>query len=240
VALLFRIFLALLALTPPVAAQQGPAWPIRPVKLIVPLGPGSGTELIARIFADRLSARWGKPVVVENRPGGDGIIAIKAFLSAADDHVLLFTATSVFTGHPYLHDELTYDPRELIPAVRVADTPIVVAVPRALNVSTMRELVEMARAQPNALNAASITGLQDLIFSGFLKTEDLQIAKVPYRDTVLALNDLAQNRIQVLLTSITIVQAQVEAGKVTIIALTNGKRQPVLPSAPTVSESGFP
>jgi tripartite-type tricarboxylate transporter receptor subunit TctC len=228
-----------LCASPPLARDSS-EWPTRAVKLIIPLGPGSGTDTIARLFADRLSTRWGKPVVIENRPGGDGIVAITAFLSSDDNHVLLFTATSVFTGHPYLHDKLPYDPRELIPAARVADTPVVVAVPRALNVSTMQELVEMARARPNGLNAASITGLQDLTFNGFLKAENLQIAKVPYRDTVQAANDLAENRIQILLTSITIVRAQVQAGRIRIIALTNRKPQPVAPGVPTVSEAGFP
>jgi tripartite-type tricarboxylate transporter receptor subunit TctC len=224
----------------PLAAQEPSIWPARSVKLLIPLGPGSGTDTIARLFADRLSKRWGKPVIVENRPGGDGIVAIKTFLSADDDHLLLFTATSVFTGHPYLYDKLPYDPRQLIPAARVADTPVVVAVPAALDLSSMKELVEMARKHPNSLNAASITGLLDLSFNGFLKAENLQIAKVPYRDTVQAANDLAENRIQILLTSITIVRAQVEAGKIRIIALTNGRPQPVAPGVPTVSEAGFP
>jgi tripartite-type tricarboxylate transporter receptor subunit TctC len=210
------------------------------VKVIVPLGPGSGTDVIGRLFAERLSLYWKKPVVVENRPGGDGMIGIRSFLTADDDHVLLFTATSVFTGHPYLHEKLSYNPDDLVPAAQVNYTPVVVAVPTALNTSSMRELVDRARAQPNALSAASITGLQDLIFNGFLKAENLQIAKVPYRDTVLALNDLAQNRIQVLLTSVTIVQSQVQAGKVAIIATTSRQRQPVLPQTPTVSEAGFP
>ena len=218
-------------------AQQ---WPTRPVKVIVPLGPGSGTDVIGRLFAERLLALWNKPVVVENWPGGDGMIGIRAFLTAADDHVLLFTATSVFTGHPYLHEKLSYNPNDLVPAAQVNYTPVVVAVPTAINVSSVKELIDQASAQPNALNAASITGLQDLIFNGFSKAENLHIAKVPYRDTVLALNDLAQNRIQVLLTSVTIVQSQVQAGKVAIIATTSRQRQPVLPETPTVSEAGVP
>ena len=80
------------------------------MKPILPLGPGSGTDTVARLFADRLSKRWGQPVVVENRPGGDAMIAIQAFLAANDDQTLLFTATSAYTGHPYLHDKLPYDP----------------------------------------------------------------------------------------------------------------------------------
>ena len=222
----------------PAAAQS--IWPTHSVKLILPLGAGSGTDTIARMFADRLATRWGKPVVVENRPGGDGIVAINSFLSAKDDHTLLFTATSAFTGHPYLHEKLPYDPRALIPAARVADTLVVVAVPEALKVSSLKELVELARAKPNSLNAASITGLLDLVFNGFLKAENLQIAKVPYRDPVQALNDLAENRIQILMTSITIVRAQVQAGKVKMLALTNSKPQPIAPDIPTVVQAGYP
>ena len=220
--LTLAVLLGLVNLAQPSAAQ-GQAWPTRPVKLILPLGPGSGTDTIARLFADRLATRWGKPVVVENKPGGDGIIAITTFLQANDDHTLLFTATSAFTGHPYLHDKLPYDPQALIPAARVCDTLVVLAVPESLNVKTVKELVDMARAQPGKLNAASITGLLDLVFNGFLKSAKLDIAKVPYRDPVQALNDLAEGRIQMLMTSITIVRAQVQAGRVRMLALTNAK-----------------
>ena len=82
---------------PPLAAQ---VWPQRTVKFLVPLGPGSGVDIGARLLGDRLSTRWDQPVVVENRPGGDGIVAISAFVGAHDDHVLLATPTSSFTAHP--------------------------------------------------------------------------------------------------------------------------------------------
>ncbi len=237
--LTLAVLLGLVNLAQPSAAQ-GQAWPTRPVKLILPLGPGSGTDTIARLFADRLATRWGKPVVVENKPGGDGIIAITTFLQANDDHTLLFTATSAFTGHPYLHDKLPYDPQALIPAARVCDTLVVLAVPESLNVKTVKELVDMARAQPGKLNAASITGLLDLVFNGFLKSAKLDIAKVPYRDPVQGLNDLAEGRIQMLMTSITIVRAQVQAGRVRMLALTNAKSSQIAPNIPSVVEAGFP
>jgi tripartite-type tricarboxylate transporter receptor subunit TctC len=177
---------------------------------------------------------------VENRPGGDGIVAITSFIAANDDHTLLFTATSAFTGHPYLHDKMPYDPSAMVPAARVADTLVVVAVPESLGVTTVKQLVDMARAKPGKLNAASITGLLDLVFNGFLKSENLDIAKVPYRDPVQALNDLAEGRIQVLVTSITIVRAQVQAGRVRMIALTNSKPSKIAPNIPSVVEAGFP
>src|SRR5438105_1594112 len=87
------------------SGQMSQTWPQRPVKFIVPFGPGAGADIGARLVADRLTARWGKPVVVENRPGADGIVAIQAFVTANDDHVLLFAATSSFTVHPYQYDK---------------------------------------------------------------------------------------------------------------------------------------
>src|SRR4051812_38463233 len=92
-------------------ASSAQSWPTRPVKLVLPLGPGSGVDIGARLIADKLSQKWGQAVVVENRPGGDGIVAITAFTGAKDDHVLLVAPTSSFTAHPYLHDKLPYDPR---------------------------------------------------------------------------------------------------------------------------------
>ena len=93
----------------PLAAQS---WPTRPVKFILTLGPGSGADIGARLLADRLTRKWDQPIVIENRPGGDGIVAINAFVSAQDDHVLLFAPSSSFIGHPYQHNDLPYKIRE--------------------------------------------------------------------------------------------------------------------------------
>src|SRR5215510_15908234 len=132
--------LVTIAFTSPLFAQS-PSWPQRPVKFIVSLGPGSGADIGARLFADRLPARWGQPVVVENRPGGDAVVAINAFIGARDDHTLLYTPTSSFTAHPYQHDKLPYDVRELGPVARISNTVVGLAVPASLNVATVAELI---------------------------------------------------------------------------------------------------
>src|SRR3984893_628128 len=131
----------LVAATPSVAAD----WPTRTVKFIVTLGPGSGTDIGARLLADRLTQRWGQPVIVENRPGGDGLIAINAFVSAHDDHVLLFAPSSSFTAHPFLHDNLPYTPGDLVPITRVSNTLIAISVPATLQVDSLKALTELAR-----------------------------------------------------------------------------------------------
>ena len=99
----FSILAAALFLASPLPSQPSAAadaWPTRPVRFIITLGPGSGVDIGARLFADKLSAKWGQPVVVENRPGGDGMVAITSFLQAHDDHVLLVSPVSSFTAHP--------------------------------------------------------------------------------------------------------------------------------------------
>ena len=94
------------------------SWPQRPVRFIVSLGPGSGADIAARLIADKLTAKWRQPVVVENRPGGDAVIAINALIGAKDDHVLLYTPTSSFTAHPFLMAKMPYDPNDLEPIAR--------------------------------------------------------------------------------------------------------------------------
>src|SRR5262245_5985871 len=114
-------------LAAPLAVRAG-AWPQRPVKFIVPFGPGAGADIGARVFAERLQALWGQPVVVENRPGGDSIVAITAFLSANDDHTFLFAPAGNFTVHPFMYSKLSYNPNEVVPIARVSNTILAVGV----------------------------------------------------------------------------------------------------------------
>ena len=229
--------LPLLLASPSAAAD---AWPNRPVRLIVTLGPGSGVDIGARLFADKLSERWGQPVVVENRPGGDGMVAITGFLSAHDDHTLLVSPVSSFTAHPYFHDKLPYDPRDLIPIARISKTVVAVSVPTSLKVNSLKELEALARAKPDQLNWTTATGFTDFVFAGYLHTVGLKMAKVPYKNPAGAVTDLASGTIQVYMPAYAIVRPQVEAGTVKVLAVTNRERAPALPNVPTAVEAGYP
>jgi len=224
------------------AASPSPAetWPQRNVRFIVPLGPGSGSDIAARLLADRLAARWGKAVVVENRPGGDGIVGISAFVGAHDDHTLLFTPSSTFTAHPYLHDKLPYDDADLAPIARVSNTMVALLAPAAMKVGSLAELFAQARERPGRLNWATATGISDFLLASFLNNAKLDMAKVPYRDTVQASTDLAEGRIQLYWGALAIVRPQVQAGKARLIAFSNTKRAPDEPDVPTVREAGYP
>ena len=133
--------IALLAISTAALAQS---WPQKPVRFIVSLGPGSGADIGARLYADRLTKLWGHPVVVENRPGGDGVIAINAVIQTKDDHTLLWGPTANFVGHPYSLDQLPYDPKELVPVARVSGTVVTLGVPASLNVGSLKELLAQA------------------------------------------------------------------------------------------------
>lgn len=236
---LVAVALALLAM-PAGRASAADTWPSRPVRFIVTLGAGSGVDIGARLFADRLSAMWHQPVVVENRPGGDGMVAITSFLAAHDDHVLLVTPVSSFTSHPYFHDTLPYDPKDLIPVARLSNTVIAVSVPTSLNINSLNDLVALARAKPGQLNWTTATGSTDFVFAGFLHAVGLTMAKVPYKNPVSAVTDLAEGRIQAYMPAYAIVRPQVMAGKVKVLAVTNHQRAPVLPDVPTAVEAGYP
>jgi tripartite-type tricarboxylate transporter receptor subunit TctC len=238
---LFALAVALMAVAAvTVMASAETTWPTRPVRFILTLGAGSGSDIGARLLADRLAQRWGQPVIVENRPGGDAIVAINAFVTAHDDHVLLFSPTSSFTAHVYLHDNLPYQPSDLVPITRVSNTIITISVPASLNVGSLQELAAMARPEPGKLNWAGVTGALDFVFAGWLKQEGLNINKVPYRNPVDAANDLAEGRVQVYEAALAIVRPQLESGKIKLLAVTNTVHAPTLPKLPTVAEAGYP
>jgi tripartite-type tricarboxylate transporter receptor subunit TctC len=229
--------LALPATPTPAQAQ---AWPQRPVRFIVTLGAGSGVDIGARLLADRLPARWGKPVVVENRPGADGLIAIQAFVNAADDHTLLFTPTGSFTVHPLQYAKLPYVPEDLVPIARVSNTILAVGVPASLKIGTLAEFAKYARAESGKLNAAVVSGITEFTFDYFVKTAGLSIAKVPYRDIVQAATDLSEGRLQVMMSSYAILQPHVQGGRIKVLAVNGHQRASILPDIPTANESGFP
>ena len=237
VAALTLLLTLLLGATVPSTAQS---WPTRPVKFILTLGPGSGADISARMLADRLAEKWGQPIVIENKPGGDGIVAINAFVSAHDDHVLLLSPSSAFIAHPYMYDKLSYDPRDLSPVARISSTVISISVPPSLGVNSLKELFATVRAQPGTLNWASTTGATDLIVQSFVKKSGLDIVRVPYRNPVEALTDTVNGRVHLYWAAHAIVQAQAQAGNVKVIAIANSEPTSLLPGVPTAAQAGYP
>lgn len=223
------------------AAFAGEAWPRRPVRVVVPIGAASATDITARILADRLAERWKQPVVVENRPGADGQIGVAAFVGMHDDHALLFSPALPISVIPVVRDKVPYDPaRDLVPIASAADTFGMLAVPASSNIGSLADLVKQARAQPGKLNCHATAGVFPYLLAGFFKSQNIEAAMLSYREQNLAVQDLAEGRMDFMLSIIAAVLPVVQAGKARFLAVTNRVRSPTLPDIPTVIEAGYP
>src|ERR1041385_606598 len=181
-----------LALTGNDSGIAAEAWPQRAVNLIVPIGSGSGPDVAARIYAERLAVRWKQPVVVENRAGAEGLIGVSPVAALHDDHTLLFSPAAPITVYPFTQEKITYDPnRDLVAISSAADSFGVIATTASVNVRSVSELVRVAGAQPGKLNWGSGGGAFPLLFAGFLKGAGLDVARISYRQQNSAIQDLA-------------------------------------------------
>lgn len=217
------------------------AWPARPVRIIVPTPAGGATDLAARLFAEKLSARWGQSIVVENRLGADGIVAVTSFVNAHDDHTLLFSFAAPISINPLIHDKLPYDPvRDLVPIAAAIDNFFAIAVTTSADVRSMPSFIEAARAHPEKFHWAATAGLPQFIFLALQKKAGFTLTQVPYRDFAPALQDFAENRIQVVVTAPVILMSTIESGKARLLMVTNRQRSPIAPDVPTAVEAGFP
>ena len=222
-------------------AAAAEAWPQRAVNLIVPIGSGSGPDIAARIYAERLAARWKQPVVVENRTGAEGLIGVAAFAAMHDDHTLLFSPAAPITVYPFTQEKISYDPdRDLVPIASAANTFGAIAATVSMNVETVAELVRFARAHPNSLNWASGGGAFPLLFAGFARRAGLDLARLSYRQQNLAISDLAEGRIQLFASTLTVLMPLAQAGKIRLLTVTNKTRAPIAPDIPTAIEAGYP
>jgi tripartite-type tricarboxylate transporter receptor subunit TctC len=230
------LFTALIA---PISAHAD--WPERQVKLIVTFPAGSANDAAARIFADALGKKWGKPVVVEDRPGGEGTIGVGSFIASQDDHALLYTVGGSITVAPLLVEKLAYDAnRDLLPISATTAIVLTLAVSNQLSVGSIPELIEVLRANPGKYAWTSGPTLPRFVFSAFLKRHDLKMSFVSYRDASQPQADLGEGRIQALVTSLTASSSPVQAGKARFLAVVNPGRAATLPEVKTARELGYP
>jgi tripartite-type tricarboxylate transporter receptor subunit TctC len=232
-----------LAAAPRAIAQtqpQPPAWPDRPVRLITPGAPGTSPDVAARLYAERLSARWGVPVPVENRPGADGTLAAEALAQQRDGHALLFSFIAAFTVAPLLYERLPFDPAEIAPVSTGTVDWLALVAPPTPPLADLAGLVEAVRRQPGRLNWASGAGDQYMAMLGFLRQRGLDMQFVSYRGPAAALPDLTEGRLQLLMLPLAAALPQARAGRLRLLAVTNPVRAAAAPEVPTAVEAGFP
>jgi tripartite-type tricarboxylate transporter receptor subunit TctC len=234
------VLLASALLTRTAKAQA--RWPDRPVRLITPSQPGGSPDVVARVFGEGLSKLWSQSVIVENRPGADGVIAVQALREAAlqDGPIpLLVASTSVLTVTPALREALPFDPiADILPVSTAAADFLAVAVPAASAISSLDDLQAAIKARENEVNWFAVPGGPFMVVTDWLRTRALQPTFVPYRGAPDAIRDLAAGRIQVAMTPLAPLTPLIQSGQVRVLAVTNPERSPVLPLVPTAIESG--
>lgn len=236
--------LAALAVALPALAQTGDAaasYPNRPVRLVVPFGAGSGPDLRARQLGEKLAEHWGQPVVVENRPGAGGQLAMEQVAKAAPDgYTLVMAGQSAVAIAPHLA-KLRYDPlKDFTPVTRTSAGTIILVVNGALPVRTVAELVDHAQRNPGMLNAASwgSATITHLALEQFMRAAGLKITHVPYKAAGQAVAELVAGQVQLAFEFYPAVGPQVKSGRLRAIAVSGRERIPALPEVPTFTEAG--
>ena len=236
------LVLALLAL--PLFASAQAQWPARPVKFIIPSGPGGTIDPLSRFIADAYSKAFGQNFVVDNRPGAQGNTGIAAIAKAEPDgYTLGLAASSMISINPHLYATMPYDPRkELQGIVLVGDVPNILVVHPDLPVKTLSEFAAYAKANPGKLNFGSTGNGSSMHLAGelFKAQTGTFMLHIPYKVPADATNDLMAGRTQLMFQLMTGIQAQVKAGRVRAIAVLSEKRWPGLPEVPTTAEQGMP
>jgi tripartite-type tricarboxylate transporter receptor subunit TctC len=233
--------LPLLALAPSAWAQ---AWPIKPIRLVVPFPAGGATDLLARAIAQGVGNAFSQPIVVDNRPGAGGTLGSAEVAKALPDgHTLLMSTSSTHSIAPHLNPNLPYKVEaDFTPVAQVANATNIVLVPKDLPVASIKELIAYAKARPGQLNYASSGNgtIVNLTAEAFKAQAGVFIVHIPYRGTALAIPDLVSGKVQLLFDSIVSGLPHVKDGKLKALAVTSAKRSPLVPDLPTVAESGLP
>ncbi|WP_423195004.1 Extra-cytoplasmic solute receptor [Cupriavidus sp. H19C3] len=233
---------ALAGWAPHVFAQQ--SWPSRPIRMIVPFPAGSSPDLIARILTDKLAAVLGQPFVIENHPGAGGNIGTGQVAHAAPDgYTLLFTINGPLVTAPTLWRHLNYDPvRQLAPVSLVATSPNVLVVDARLPVRTLQEFVALARSRPGAMNYGSVGNgsAAHLAMEQLKAMAGIDLQHIPYPGFPQVTTAIVGGQVQAGFMVPAIAMPQVQSGKLRVLAVTTTGRTSLLPSVPTVAESGYP
>lgn len=226
----------------PSAAQSALPFPSKPITLVVPFTPGSGSDTIARIIGPKLAAKWGQPVVVDNKPGASGNLGtLQAARAQPDGHTLLMAInTHAMTSAVYKN--LPYDPvQDLAPVTKLAEASFALVVAPGLLVQDMRSLIAYAKANPGRLNYSSPgNGTPHHLAMELLKsTYGVFMVHVPYRGIAGAITDLMGEQVQLMFASVPSIRTQVQAGRLKAVAVTGEGRSGLLPEVPTFREQGF-
>lgn len=235
-----------LALGAPLAgvATAQDNWPSRPLKMFAPIAPAGLTDTVARMLAAGLSTRLGQQVVVDNRPGGGGVIGMSAAAkSPADGYNLVLVYQGVASVNPALYKDLPYDTlRDFAPIARVATFPLALITNARVPANSVQELLALARSKPGRLSYASAGNAttSHLTMELFKRQTGTRIVHIPYKGEAAALNDLMGGQVDVAFSTVASVLPHLESGRLKVLGVTSAERSPLVPQLPTIAEAGVP
>lgn len=225
-------------------AVQAQPYPSKPVRVIVPFPPGQAADIFARIVAERLAAKWGQGVAVENRAGGGGITGMMAGKQAAPDGYTLIVGTSGTLGvNPNIYASIPYDPlKDFAPASNIFIAPLVLVAHPSFAPNDVKALVAAAKAQPGSINFASAGPgtAQHMTGELFKHRAAVDLVHVPYKGSGPGMTDLIGGQIPIMFDSLASAMPHIKSGRIKILAVTTAERVPQLPEVPTVAEAGYP
>jgi tripartite-type tricarboxylate transporter receptor subunit TctC len=235
---MFGLTALALALVPNAFADQ---YPSKPIRLIVPYGTGGGTDIIARLYAQKLKDSWGQPVVVENRPGGDGIIGSEIIARSAPDGYNLMLVVAGHVINPGLKSKMPFDVnRDFAPVTLVATSPWVIVTARRLPVNNVKELVDLAKAQPGRLSFGSSEPSSRLAGEFFKLQSKVDMVNVPYKGGAQIMTDVVGGHLEIGFTSVLTALQHYKSDRLRVLAVAGKSRSPSMPDIPTATESGLP
>jgi tripartite-type tricarboxylate transporter receptor subunit TctC len=238
-----RTLLALPAVALLPAAAHAQEWPTGPIRAVVPFAPGSATDTVARLLAEKMRESLGQPVVVENRAGANGLIGAEAVARApADGNTLLVGTNSTNAAARALFRNVPYDMENgFAPISTIATVPLLVAVKADSPYTTLADLIAAARARPEALTYATASSSQQVAAASLATQANVRMLAVPYRSSPLAVQDLISGRVDLFVADQAVILPQARAGALRVLAVTSAERSPSLPDVPTVREAaGLP
>ena len=225
------------------AASAQSAWPDRPIKLVVPFAAGGGSDIMARAIADKLGARLGQPLIVDNKGGAGGAVGFAGVASAAPDGNTLLFVTTAITTNPTSGVKLGYDPRKSFePIGMIGMTPLLVNVAASEKMNTLADLMKASRDKPGAVayGSGGVGSMSHLGMALLAAETQMPLLHVPYKGMGPAMTDMLGGRIQAAMNTLTTTKPFIDDGKVRVLAVTGTQRSPFLPNVPTVAEAGVP
>lgn len=238
---LFRIaVVSLLAGLSPAQAQD---YPSKPVRIVVPFAPGGPSDILARVVAQKLSARWNQPVIVDNRPGAGGALGANLVAKApADGYLLLLSDTAIVTISPSLQANLPYAAKDLAPVINLARNWLVLVAPANSQLNSLADIAARENVKSGSVNYASAGAgsTPHLAAEKLWAAMRLKPIHIPYKGSGPALNDVVAGQVNTLITSTAAAMPFIKGGKLKVIAVTSRERLALLPQAPTAAESGVP